>query len=58
MKSLYERIKAQVYATNNKWAIENFHATHDDIQTIRPYERPWRGISNGKNLSCKNIHKR
>ena len=27
--SLYERTKAQVYATGNKWAIENFHATHD-----------------------------
>ena len=25
----YERTKAQVYATGNKWAIENFHATHD-----------------------------
>lgn len=24
----YERTKAQVYATGNKWAIENFHATH------------------------------
>ena len=28
-KSPYERTKAQVYATGNKWAIENFHATHD-----------------------------
>lgn len=28
-RSLYERTKAQVYATGNKWAIENFHATHD-----------------------------
>lgn len=28
-ESLYERTKAQVYATGNKWAIENFHATHD-----------------------------
>ena len=27
--SLYERTKAQVYATGNRWAIENFHATHD-----------------------------
>ena len=27
--SVYERTKAQVYATGNKWAIENFHATHD-----------------------------
>lgn len=27
--SLYEREKARVYATGNKWAIENFHATHD-----------------------------
>ena len=27
--SAYERTKAQVYATGNKWAIENFHATHD-----------------------------
>lgn len=27
--TLYERTKAQVYATGNKWAIENFHATHD-----------------------------
>lgn len=25
----YERTKARVYATGNKWAIENFHATHD-----------------------------
>ena len=25
----YERTKAEVYATGNKWAIENFHATHD-----------------------------
>lgn len=57
MKSLYERTKAQVYATDNKWAIENFHATHDDIQTIHPYERPWRGISNGKILLYKNMRK-
>lgn len=27
--SMYERTRAQVYATGNKWAIENFHATHD-----------------------------
>ena len=27
--SAYEREKARVYATGNKWAIENFHATHD-----------------------------
>ncbi len=26
--SLYERTKAQVYVTGNKWAIENFEATH------------------------------
>lgn len=26
--SLYDRTKAQVYATGNKWAIENFNATH------------------------------
>lgn len=25
----YERTKAQVYATGNKWAIENFEATHN-----------------------------
>lgn len=25
----YERTRRQVYATGNKWAIENFHATHD-----------------------------
>ena len=25
----YERAKAAAYATGNKWAIENFHATHD-----------------------------
>ena len=24
----YERTRAAVYATGNKWAIENFHATH------------------------------
>lgn len=24
----YERTKRQVYATGNKWAIENFNATH------------------------------
>lgn len=28
-QSAYERTKSQVYATGNKWAIENFHATHD-----------------------------
>lgn len=28
-ESAYDRTKAQVYATGNKWAIENFHATHD-----------------------------
>ena len=27
--TLYEKTRAQVYATGNKWAIENFHATHD-----------------------------
>ena len=27
--SMYERTKAQVYATGNKWAIENFNATHN-----------------------------
>lgn len=27
-RNLYERRKAQVYATGNKWAIENFNATH------------------------------
>ncbi len=26
--NLYERRKAQVYATGNRWAIENFNATH------------------------------
>lgn len=26
--SPYERTKAQVYATGNKWAIENWNATH------------------------------
>lgn len=26
--SPYERTKAQVYVTGNKWAIENFEATH------------------------------
>lgn len=24
----YERTRAQVYATGNRWAIENFEATH------------------------------
>lgn len=28
-ESAYERTRRQVYATGNKWAIENFHATHD-----------------------------
>lgn len=28
-RSPYERAKAAAYATGNKWAIENFHATHD-----------------------------
>ena len=27
--SPYERTKAAVYATGNKWAIENFNATHN-----------------------------
>lgn len=27
-QTLYERTKAAVYATGNKWAIENFNATH------------------------------
>ena len=27
--SVYERTRAAVYATGNRWAIENFHATHD-----------------------------
>ena len=26
--SHYERTRAQVYATGNRWAIENFEATH------------------------------
>ena len=26
--SPYERTRAQVYATGNRWAIENFKATH------------------------------
>jgi hypothetical protein len=26
--SPYERTKNEVYATGNKWAIENFNATH------------------------------
>ncbi len=26
--SLYERNRAAVYATGNRWAIENFNATH------------------------------
>lgn len=28
MASTYERTRAMVYATGNKWAIENFEATH------------------------------
>jgi len=28
-QSAYDRTKGMVYATGNKWAIENFHATHD-----------------------------
>ena len=27
--NLYERTRSAVYATGNRWAIENFHATHD-----------------------------
>lgn len=27
--NLYERLRSSVYATGNRWAIENFHATHD-----------------------------
>jgi len=27
--SPYERTKSRVYATGNKWAIENFNATHN-----------------------------
>jgi hypothetical protein len=27
--SIYEKNRRAVYATGNKWAIENFHATHD-----------------------------
>jgi hypothetical protein len=27
-QSPYERTRAKVYATGNKWAIENFNATH------------------------------
>jgi hypothetical protein len=27
--SPYERTRRAVYATGNKWAIENFHATHN-----------------------------
>ena len=26
--SPYDRTKAQVYATGNRWAIDNFNATH------------------------------
>lgn len=28
-KSPYERTKAAVYATGNRWAIENFNSTHE-----------------------------
>lgn len=28
-ETMYEHVRSQVYATGNKWAIENFHATHD-----------------------------
>lgn len=28
-KTPYERTRRQVYATGNKWAIENFNATHN-----------------------------
>ena len=28
IQSPYERTRATVYATGNKWAIENFNATH------------------------------
>lgn len=28
VSSLYERTRASVYASGNKWAIENFNATH------------------------------
>lgn len=28
IQSPYERTRAAVYATGNKWAIENFNATH------------------------------
>ena len=27
--SAYEKTRRAVYATGNRWAIENFHATHD-----------------------------
>jgi len=27
--SAYERERDRVYASGNRWAIENFHATHD-----------------------------
>jgi len=27
--SLYEKNRRAVYSTGNKWAIENFHATHN-----------------------------
>ena len=28
IESPYERTRSAVYATGNRWAIENFHATH------------------------------
>lgn len=28
ISSSYERVRASVYSTGNKWAIENFNATH------------------------------
>ena len=28
ISSPYERVRASVYATGNKWAIENFNSTH------------------------------
>lgn len=28
IESPYERTRRAVYATGNRWAIENFHATH------------------------------
>lgn len=29
VQSPYERTKSKVYATGNRWAIENFNATHN-----------------------------